>query len=179
MAVVVLSTTIAIPQHEFNFNQGHSTTTVNNARFMVDGYAPILELKAGKKPEVTIDLSKVYGKNLNSLHRKFIKESNTSILIQDQIQINETTKNITWGLMTTAEVLPVDGGAILKQGGKELRLSILNPHKLNVSVISLDPPPLKIDKTIEDLKRIKIRIPSYIFKNNEGLISVRLSGEKL
>jgi len=44
-------------------------------------------------------------------------------------------------------------------------------------VISLDPPPLEIDKTIENLKRIEIRLPAYLFPEKEGLVRVRLSGE--
>jgi len=59
-----------------------------------------------------------------------------------------------------------------------LNLSILAPSNINVSVISLDPPPLEIDKTIENLKRIEIRVPAYLCIDGQGLIQVRLSGEK-
>ena len=79
--------------------------------------------------------------------------------------------------MTVAQVIPVKNGAVLKQDGKELKLSILTPGDLEVSVISLDPPPLEIDKTIENLKRIEIRLPAYLFPDKEGLVRVRLSGE--
>ncbi|MBT6763064.1 MAG: hypothetical protein HOA90_00885, partial [Prolixibacteraceae bacterium] len=99
------------------------------------------------------------------------------ILIEDQIEINDSTKDITWGLMTVADVIPVKNGAILKQDGKELKLTILSPEKIQVSVISLDPPPLEIDKTIENLKRLEIRVPAWIFENNKGVIKVRLTGE--
>ena len=119
----------------------------------------------------------MYGGNLNKLHRKVTKESNRSVLIEDQVEVNDQTEMITWGLMTTAEVQPVENGAVLKQDGKELQLSILSPGELNVSVLSLDPPPLEIDKTIENLKRIEIRAPAYIFREGNGVIRVRLSGE--
>ena len=158
-------------------NTGHSTITVNDARFFVKAHAPITDFKTGEKPEVTIDMTEIFGKNLASLHRKFIKESNQSFIIEDQFEINDSTRTITWALMTVAQVIPVKNGAVLKQDGKELKLSILTPGDLEVSVISLDPPPLEIDKTIKNLKRIEIRLPAYLFPDKEGLVRVRLSGE--
>jgi hypothetical protein len=158
-------------------NQGHSTITVNDERFKVDGHARITNFKNGSIPEVTIDMTELYGGNINSMMRTVTKESNRSVLIEDKFESNDSTKNITWGLMTTAEVILVNDGAILKQDGKELRLSILSPADLKISVISLDPPPLEIDKTIENLKRIEIRIPAYTVKDQNGRIQVRLTGE--
>ncbi len=157
-------------------NQGHSTVTVNDERFDVTGQAKIVNFKEGSQPEVTIDMTELYFNNLNSLQRKFVKESNRSILIEDHYKINDSTKNLVWGLMTTADVIPVQNGAILQKDGKEIKLSILDNENLNISVISLDPPPLEIDKTIKNLKRIEIRIPAWTINNGEGKLLVRLSG---
>ena len=88
-------------------------------------------------------------------------------MIEDIFEINDSTKNINWGLMTQADVQATKNGAILKQNGKELILSILEPEGIAISVVSLDPPPMEIDKTIENLKRIEIRLPSYIFSDNK------------
>lgn len=158
-------------------NQGHSTVTVNEARFDVTGHAKIIDFKESDQPEVTIDMTDLYFGMLNSFQRRFVKENNNSILIEDKFEINDSTKTLTWGLMTTAEVEPIKDGAILRQDRKELRLSILSPNEFSISIISLDPPPLEIDKTIENLKRIEIHIPAYTVKDDNGLIKVRLSGE--
>ena len=158
-------------------NTGHSTITVNNERFDVKGKAEITDFKSEAQPEVTIDMTPLYFENLNSLHRRFIKESDRSVLIEDRFETNDSTKTITWGLMTQSEVSPTSNGAVLKQDGKELNLTILEPEGIAVSVISLDPPPLEIDKTIENFKRIEIRIPAWTVKNHEGIIKVRLSGD--
>lgn len=157
-------------------NQGHSTITVNDARFLVNGQATFTGFKDSGTPEVTIDMTPLYGNNLKSLSRRFVKESNQSVLIEDLFEINDSTKTITWGLITQAEVQPTKNGAILKQDGKQLRLEIIEPAGLSVSVISLDPPPMAIDKTIENLKRVEIRVPAWILKNLEGKLLVRLSG---
>ena len=164
-------------------NYGHSTLTVNNALHVNNGFASIADYKGGEKPEVTIDMSKVFGGLLNGASRRFLKEDNRSILIEDKFQLSDSTENITWQLITTADVQVIRGGAILKQGGKQLKLENLSHPELDLSIISLDPPPLKLDRTIEGLKRIEIRMPAYIFDQKEGLptgrqgiLTVRLSG---
>jgi len=158
-------------------NQGHSTITVNDARFDVEAHAPIINFSDTDQPEVTIDLSDLYFDNVNAINRKFIKENSRSILIQDHIEINDATETITWGLMTCADVEPLEGGAILRQDGKELHMSILSPESLEISLISLDPPPLEIDKTIKSFKRIEIRVPAYTAVDNKISIKVRLEGK--
>lgn len=158
-------------------NKGHSTVTVNDERFRADGYAPIIDFEKDDKPEVTIDMTDLYGGNLTSLIRRFVKESNQSVLIEDKFEISDSTRIISWGLMTVADVHPVKNGALLKQDGKELKISILAPEGIEFSVISLDPPPLEIDKTIENLKRIEIRVPAWTVKDNKGMIKVLLTGE--
>jgi hypothetical protein len=158
-------------------NQGHSTITVNDARFLVNGQATFTGFKDSGTPEVTVDMTPLYGNNLKSLSRRFVKESNQSVLIEDRFEINDSTKTITWGLMTQAEVQPTKTGAVLKQDGKTLKLEILSNPGLSVSIISLDPPPLALDRIIENLKRIEIRIPVWMVENGKMNLKVRLSGE--
>ena len=158
-------------------NFGHSTITVNDSLHKVDGYSPMTDFKAGEHPEATIDITPAFFDNLKSAHRRFVKDSPQSLLIEDDLVTNDNTKMITWQLMTRADVIPSDGGAILKQDGKQLKMEILAPAHIQVSVISLDPPPLKLDRQIDNLKRIEIRVPAYIFQDGKGKISVRLSGD--
>jgi hypothetical protein len=158
-------------------NFGHSTITVNDAYFLVNGQASISDFKDSETPEVTFDMTPLYGSNLKSLSRRFVKESNRSVLIEDFIQINDATKTITWSLITQADVQLVQNGAVLHQDGKQLKLSILEPAGISISLISLDPPHLPIDKTIEKLKKIEIRIPAWIIESGKMNLKVRLSGE--
>lgn len=158
-------------------NFGHSTVTVNNALFVNNGFAPLVNFNKGGKPGATFDLTAVYGENMKSIIRKFQKESPTSLIIEDQIETSDKTKLIIWQLMTTADVEIVKGGAILKQDGKTLKLENLSHPELALSVISLYPAPLNLDRQIEGLKRIEIRIPAWTLENEKGIIKVRLSGE--
>lgn len=158
-------------------NFGHSTISVNDELHVVDGLASIIDFKDGGNPEATIDLSPAFGENLKHVKRRFIKDSPVSLLIEDDIVLSDKTKSITWQLMTTADVQLVKGGAILKQEGKELKLENITYPDLDISVISLYPAPLKLDKQIEGLKRIEIRVPAWILKQGRGTLRVRLSGD--
>ena len=144
---------------------------------VVDGMASIFDFKSGSSPEATIDLSPTFVGQLKSAKRKFTKDSNTSLVIEDQIEVSEETSMITWQLMTTADVEIVKGGAILKQDGKTLKLDNLSHAEYTVSVVSLSPAPLKLDRQIEGLKRLEIRIPAWTVENGRLNLKVRLSGD--
>ena len=159
-------------------NYGHSTLTVNDSLHNVDGFASIVDFKKGDQPEATIDMTEVFGGMLAGASRRFLKENDRSILIEDKFQLSDSTQHITWQLMTTAEVEITKGGAILKQDGKQLKLENLSHPELTVSMVSLDPPPLQLDRTIENLKRLEIRMPAYLFSGKEGTLRVRLSSEE-
>ncbi len=158
-------------------NFGHSTISVNNELHVVDGLATIIDFKDGDFPEATFDMTPTFRGQLKSAKRRFLKDSPASIVIEDNIETSEETKLITWQLMTTADVEIVDGGAILIKDGKKLKLENLSHPHFDVSVISLYPAPLKLDKQIEGLKRIEIRIPAWTVEDGNCKIKVRLSAE--
>ena len=156
-------------------NLGHGTLTVDNSRFVVNGSATITNFKNGAVPEATIDMTNVFKGHLKSAQRRFIKDTDHSIILEDQLVLEDTTTLVTWAMMTTAEVLPTADGAVLKQNGKELKLRILSPVNVRISTLMMDPPPMKLDVKIPNLKRIEIRIPAYLFADGKGLIKVRLT----
>ncbi len=158
-------------------NYGHSTVTVNNALFVNNGFASLKDFKDGRQPEATFDMTAVFGENMKSAARRFMKEDNHSILIEDKFTVSKTTQSIVWQMMTTADVEIVKSGAVLRQNGKELKLENLAHPELRVSVIQLDPPPFYLDRKIDGLKRIEIRLPAYLVKDTEGTFKVRLSGK--
>lgn len=158
-------------------NFGHSTISVNNQLHVVDGKATIIDFKAGENPETTIDMTPTFKGQLKSASRRFVKDSPTSLVIEDNIEISEETNLITWQLMTQAAVEIVKGGAILRQDGKSLKVENLSHPEFTISVISLDPPPLELDCKKEGLKRMEIRIPAWTIQNGKTKIKVRLSGE--
>jgi hypothetical protein len=158
-------------------NFGHSTLTVNDALHINNGFASLEEFNDGSQPQATFDLTPVFGDNLKKAHRRFVKPDDKSIIIEDHIEKNENTTSITWQLLTQADVEIVPGGAILKQDGKSVKLENLSHPQLLVSVISLDPAPLELDRQMEGLKRLEIRIPAWTLAGGAEEIRVKLSGQ--
>jgi hypothetical protein len=145
-------------------NFGHSTLSVNGKLHVVDGSATLIDYKEGIKPEATFDLSPSFKGQLKNAKRKFIKDGHSALTIEDTFETIENTAYVVWQMITRAEVEIVPGGAILKQDGEELKLENLSHPDINVTVVSLDPPPHKLDKQIKDLKRIELKIP--VSENN-------------
>ncbi|MEL7587211.1 MAG: heparinase II/III family protein [Prolixibacteraceae bacterium] len=158
-------------------NFGHSTLSVNDQLHVVNGMATLTLFNGGEHPQAAFDLSPAFGENLKNAIRTFTKDSPVSLVIEDDLELNDSTKLITWQMMTTADVEIVAGGAILRQEGKELKLENLSHPQLTLSVISLYPAPLELDRQMEGLKRLEIRIPAWICKDGKAQIKVKLSGD--
>ncbi|MEX0928658.1 MAG: heparinase II/III family protein, partial [Balneolales bacterium] len=162
-------------------NFGHSTLTVDEGLHAADGFASLMDFQpenTAGNPEATFAMTDVFGGAFTEATRRFVKEGSHSLLIEDNLSLAESTKLVTWQLVTTADVIPVKGGAILEKDGKRLNLEILSPANVEVSVISLTPPPMALDKHIEDLKRIEIRVPDWVLDQRQGSVRVRLSGRE-
>lgn len=159
-------------------NFGHSTVTVNHKPFVVDGFVPLVDFKDGYRPEATFDLTAVYGENVKKAVRRFIKDSSTSLIIEDQIETSEAAKDVTWQLLTVADVEIVSGGAVLRQDGKTLYLKNLSHSETDIAVVSLDPPPMELDRHIEGLKRLELRVPAEAAVDGKMLLKLSLSADE-
>lgn len=156
-------------------NYAHSTLTVNNEMHKANGHATLLDVKEGTRPEAVFDITGPYAGLLKSAKRTFTKEEATSLVITDEIETLPETKLITWQLMTTADVEIIKGGATLRQDGKTLKISNLSHPDFSLSVVSLDPAPLALDRQIKGLKRIELRVPAWTIKDGKGTIQIKLS----
>lgn len=157
-------------------NHGHSTLTLNRERHRVDGTATFTSFADGPQPAATLDLTAVLGAPVTNATRRWVKDSARSLLIEDKFELSAPAQEISWGLMTTAAVELTDKGATLRQEGKVLHLEVLAPRQLTPVVIPLDPPPLKLDRRIKDLKRIELRAPVSADGRLQSEFKVRLSG---
>ncbi|MCF7567723.1 heparinase II/III-family protein [Sabulilitoribacter arenilitoris] len=158
-------------------NYGHNTITINNALFVNNGQATLEYFQAGEKPKATFDLTAIYGENVTSAKRTFIKDGPVSVVIEDEIETSDKTELITWQFMTTADVEFVNGGALLEKDGKTLKIENLSHPELSFSLVSLYPAPMKLDRQIVGLKRVELRIPAWTIKGSATKIKVRLIGE--
>lgn len=157
-------------------NFGHSTISVDNQLHVADGKTTITDFKSGEKPEATLDMTATFKGQLKSATRRFKKDSPISLIIEDDLVLLDETKWITWQFMTQADIELIKGGAILKQGGKSVKLEILSHPEFTPSVVSLDPPPFYLDMKKEGLKRIEIKFPRWYIENDKLSIKIRVSG---
>jgi len=158
-------------------NYGHSTLTVDDQLHGVNGLATLKSFNSGDKPEATIDITAVFKDRLAKAERKFTKETHNSLVIEDDIELLDSTKLITWQLITQADIEFTDYGVNLLQEGKKLKVENLSHPQLSFSIVSLHPAPLKLDRQMEGLKRLELRIPTWIVQDKKDKIKIRLSGE--
>lgn len=158
-------------------NYGHSTLTVNNQLHVVDGKAEFIDYAPGKNASATLDMSPVFEGQLKKAIRRFSREDERSLVIEDEIIVNDSTELVAWQLITTADIEPIPGGAILRQDRQVLWIENVSHPDMDISVVQLDPPPMELDRHIDHLKRIEFRYPAWVFKNGEGKITVRLKGK--
>jgi hypothetical protein len=158
-------------------NFGHSTLSVNNAFFDVNGDAKLLHFDSGDSPKAEFDLTPLYFGNIKHAKRTFLKDRANSILITDNITASEKSEFVTWQMLTETNVEITSSGAVLKSNGKHVTLSNLSHPDIPFKIVSLDPPPLKLDKRMEGLKRLELHIPVSELVNGETEIQVRITGE--
>ena len=166
-------------------NFGHSSLTVNDQLHVVDGKATITDFNDGDSPHVTFDLSPTFKGQLKSAQRTFTKDSEVSLMIEDEIEISEETEIITWQLITTMSVEITPEGATISKPEystntplKKLYVENLSHSEIKMNIVSLDPPPLALDRRIENLKRIELKIPVSEVTGDKLDIKIRLKGQK-
>ena len=158
-------------------NYGHSTLTVDDQLHVVNGLATLKKFSGGDKPEATIDMAATFKNHLAKAERTFTKDTPTSLIIEDEIELFDSTRLVTWQLITQADIEYTDYGLNLLQDGKRLKVENLSHSGLLFSVVSLDPAPLKLDRQMEGLKRIELIIPAWKMQDGKDKIKIRLSGE--
>ena len=137
-------------------NFGHSTITINDQLHFADGMATFKSVDKSI-PAATINLNEVFVELVDSASRTFIKE-NEALLVVDSIFTNNNTREITWQMMTVADVAITDDGAVLTQQGKNLKIYNISHPEIQLSVVDLNSPPHPLDKEIPGLKRIELNI---------------------
>jgi hypothetical protein len=61
---------------------------------------------------------------------------------------------------------------------KKLYIENLSHSDIKMNVVSLDPPPLELDRRIENLKRIELKIPASRAESGKLDIKLKLRGQK-
>lgn len=159
-------------------NFGHSTLTVNDQLHVVDGSASLTGFKESAiNPEGEFDLTRVFKGQLKSAKRKFTKVSDQQLQVEDVLELSDQTKTVTWAMMTQADAQLINGGVLLTQNGKTLKVLMKQPLDAAIKIVSKDPPPLAYDMKVPGLKRLEFKITANSLKAGGSKIIVELTGE--
>ena len=94
--------------------------------------------------------------------------------VSDEVTFSPETRNLTWQLITRADIEIEGDGATLRQDGATLHMRVSSEAPCHIRVVSLDPPPLPYDKRIEGLKRLEVTWDRGDFPGDRALLQVDL-----
>jgi hypothetical protein len=122
-------------------NKEHSTLTINNKHQLVKGNATIAEVfKSGKRMGGRIDLSSLYAEDVSKVTRDVELINEQYLQVTDNITASANDAQITWTLVTPAEVQKTGKNEIrLTQNGKTVVLSVKSPEKFDWSFVPAAP----------------------------------------
>jgi Glucuronyl esterase, fungi/Heparinase II/III-like protein len=159
---------------------GHSTLHINGELHLTDARAPLIRRDLrGTIPQVTFDLSALYGENILQARRTFLRTGPTRLRISDELLFSPKTESITWQLITCADLEFSDDLVLLQQEGETLYLKIPSDVPFELKEVSLSPPPLEYDKNITNLKRLEILWKREDFHSNGATISIELDSKPI
>lgn len=154
---------------------GHSVLVMNGQKHLADARVPLIRREQrGSIPEFTFDLTALYGENVQRVYRTFSKQSESRLRISDEVLFSPKTENLTWQMITRADVWEAEGGVELQQDGAKIYLKIQSGAPYEVKVVSLYPPPLDYDKEIKGLKRLEIHWKREVFPGDKAILNVEL-----
>jgi len=120
-------------------NLAHNVFSINDTPFDVKGRAEIKSYTdTPQKMETTIELTPMYGGQLNYAQRSISIINKGYVMIKDLIANSGKSAGLTWRMLTAAKVEQVKGGFLLHQEGKSLLVSI--PENTTAFVESATPP---------------------------------------
>ncbi len=122
-------------------NYSHNTLTVNDQFQQVKGYAPITRYSDDKDfPYTVIDMTSVYAGQLKQAVRGASLLPTGQILIQDELQADDTPTNIRWAMTTGAKVNIIsDKTAILSQKKKNMQFQVVTNADVKLTTYSTAP----------------------------------------
>lgn len=124
-------------------NFSHNTLTIAGQLHRMKGFAPITNFTAAANSagSATVDLSEVFAGQATNVMRTFRFDAGRSqVVIADQLAGLKPGAEVRWAMVTRAKVKTTLDGAILRQGGRELRVRLQSPAAAKFRVEKADPP---------------------------------------
>jgi len=137
--------------------ESHNTLVINGENQNPEAKAPLTAFESTPELAYAVaDLTAAYAEHADRAHRTIALIDRSQVLVRDELDLNDTTAEIVWGMVTPAEVELEGATAILHQKGKTLTATILAPADAVFEVVSTTPPPPQ--KQNEGTRKLAIRV---------------------
>jgi hypothetical protein len=124
-----------------NSNYSHNTLVFFNYLQNKDAFVPISEFYSDTDwAYATIDMTESYNVFASQCIREYWFPGRTSIEITDKITLKTPYIDIRWAMVTPAEILLNGNEALLRQNGKEFKVTLLEPANAVFEELSTKPP---------------------------------------
>ena len=120
-----------------NNNYSHNTLVFFGQMQNMDAYIPIGEFISDTNwAYASIDMSETYNNLCEKSVRKYWFPERKRIEITDEITLKVPYIDVRWAMLTTAEIILNGNEALLRQNGKEFKVTALEPENASFKIVS-------------------------------------------
>jgi len=151
--------------------EGHNILRFNGGPQRVEGDARFVRFQAeGPRPHAVVELTSLYGEPVRSAHRGVMFVNRRAVLFQDEWSAGAASLDVSWQMLTRAEVTIAPGRIILAQEGKTLTLKVLAPAHASIHVQEAATLQKPLDEDNPGLRRITIQ--THTDANQSGALRI-------
>ncbi|NPV46847.1 MAG: heparinase [Armatimonadetes bacterium] len=157
-------------------SQSHNVCTLDGRDQEVRGSSRVTRWHTSPDTgAVIVDLTGAYAEVARAARGVRLMRAGGAILIQDEFTLTGT-HDLTWGMTTAAEItLEAEGSALLTQGGKQLRVRILEPTGASFTVGSAERRPPEAEN--RGFQRLLLTLGDVTGDQRLALLFVPVTGQ--
>jgi hypothetical protein len=139
--------------------ESHNILRFNGTPQRVKGHASFVRVKTdGTNPFSIVDLGQIYDDQIQAVQRGLMFVENKAVLIQDEWTAGGKACDVTWQMLTGAEVTFRPGILQLKQDGKSLTLQLPDAPRIKIEVVDVAVLQQPYDAPNPGIKRISLKL---------------------
>ncbi|WP_181182341.1 heparinase II/III domain-containing protein [Sphingobacterium lumbrici] len=118
-----------------NSNLSHNTLSIDGKIQYAKGNGKIVDYNdRSDQPYFVIDMTSAYEGQARSVLRTFKHLNNQKISIKDEIELEESSRQVIWNMISSAAIACKGDVAILTKNGKQLRITAKGPQGITFQI---------------------------------------------
>lgn len=140
--------------------ESHNIVRFNNSHQLVNGQGSFISFnEEGSTPSAVLNLNSLYSDQVDGMRRGLKMLDERAVLFQDEWDAGERTVEMSWQMLTRADVVETADGFLLTQDGQSLELRIQGRDEEVLECVDVDSLLQTYDEQNEGVKRIRIVCP--------------------